>query len=134
MDRKRLIFVVLDITLKGGIERFVSNISQMFSDDNVKITIISFHKSNPEPLYSIPSNVQIIYLTSFQFRTVLYKFTTFLACLRLIKFLRSQGGEYKLISTSPIILIYLYLMRQRKILALSIASEHSTYNSHKWLI
>lgn len=131
--QKEIYFLVLDITLKGGIERFVANMAKMLNAKGFKVTIYSIHKSNSRPLYEIPCEVEIFYLTSFNFRSVFYKITTIIGLIRLALLSSSFGKSFYLISTQPITTIFISwfipnLMRN------IIASEHSTYQSHGWLI
>jgi len=62
----KITFLVPDITLKGGVERFVANSCSALSSQN-KIEIISIFKSNTSILYDIPSEIKITYLSKLRF-------------------------------------------------------------------
>lgn len=129
LPKKEVKFFVLDITLKGGIERFVANMATMLSKHGFHVTIYSFHRTYPEPLYKIPSEVETVYLTQLPFRNVLYKAVTFLSCLRVSWIHRSFRQPFLVISTHPITTI-LFSLLCPGILPCTIASEHSTYLAH----
>jgi glycosyltransferase involved in cell wall biosynthesis len=130
---KRINFLVLDITLKGGIERFVANMASSFVERNFNVTIYSFHRSNDKLLYNIHPNVSIIYLTKFRFLKHLYKLVAIFCSLKLSKIGELGYKDNFFISTSPIITIYLSWFAH-KFLSRTIASEHSTYGTHgKWI-
>lgn len=63
-----LCLFVADITFKGGIERVLSNLTQVLSvDTNFNITIVSQYRTYPIPNYPIPENVKIDYLSDIKF-------------------------------------------------------------------
>jgi glycosyltransferase involved in cell wall biosynthesis len=130
---KKIGIIVLDFTLKGGIERFVSNFTKILSDEDLNVTVYSMHKTNPEPLYDVPNNVSIIYITSIKFIPFFYKFSSFYACLKLIYLQRKSRSTLKYFSTSPILTIYFSLLSS-SFAKLIIASEHSSYMAHSYLI
>lgn len=65
----RICFFVADITLNGGIERVLSNITTAFAHrkDVSEITIVSQYKSNPLLSYSFDPRVKIVYLTDIRY-------------------------------------------------------------------
>ena len=126
---KQVCFFVIDITLKGGVERFVSNLARSLSGDGFNVAIYSFHKTYDKPLYVFPENVEIIYLSNISFRPFLYKFVTFWSCAKLRQSLKSYRNKFVAISTHPITTIFLYFL-YRDVLGRTIASEHSTYLAH----
>lgn len=133
LKKKKIAIFVLDITLKGGIERFVANLSLIFEGAMIDVTIYSLHKTFDESLYRLPINTKLVYLTRCKFKNFIYKFTTLYGCIRL-NFIKSlKENNITIISTHPIINIYLYFIN-KKILNKTIASEHSSYGSHNILI
>lgn len=130
---KQVIFFVLDITLKGGVERFVSNLSQLLNDCGYDVVIYSFHKTYDNPLYFFSKNVKIIYLSKLSFRPFIYKVVTLWCCAKLGILLKNNGNPFVAISTHPITTIFLYFLH-REILGRTVASEHSTYLAHNKVI
>jgi glycosyltransferase involved in cell wall biosynthesis len=124
----KIIIVVLDITLKGGIERFSVNLSNLLLDSTNHISIYSLHKTNARPLYDINENIRVVYLTDLKFNKYLYKFTTLIGCANLILKHFYDFSSYKFISTYQIITIYLFLLC-KKLIPYVIASEHSSFDS-----
>lgn len=121
-------FIVLDYTLKGGIERYVANMCDILSGEVQKIYIHSLHRSNQNPFYQTPSNVEINYVTNLVFGKY-YKFSTLWACWKLSRVVKLSSADHIVISTSPIIVIFLTFVR-RSILKYIIATEHSSYEAH----
>ena len=124
------VFILLpDITLKGGLERFVVNLSELLSGYGCDITILSFFKSNSSVMYKLPDRVTVKYLTNFSFNFRTYKFLILLGFFRLFRARKDFCKELIWISTSPIIGIFfsIFFNKYNKKL---IASEHSTYSSH----
>lgn len=133
LPRKEVKFLVLDITLKGGIERFVANMAMLLLQHGYPVTIYSFHRTNSEPLYALPINVKIVYLTEIAFRTHFYKWSTLWSCIRFVSMQRRFCTPFVAISTNPITTIFLWLFGN-KLLNQTIASEHSTYLAHSgWI-
>ncbi len=133
MKIKKIAIFVLDITLRGGIERFIANLSQMLEGPSVNITIYSLHKTHDEPLYELPTGTKIVYLTEFKFINFIYKFVTLYGCIKLCFINSLKDSDVTLISTHPIIGIYLYFIN-KSMLRKTIASEHSTYAAHNVLV
>lgn len=127
--KKEIKFFVLDITLKGGIERFVANMATLFSEQGFRVTIYSFHRTYSQPLYALPREVEIDYLSTYPFRSGLYKAITLLSCIKIAWLRRSFIYPYVAIATHPITTIYLSLFSSG-LLPHTIASEHSTYLAH----
>ena len=98
---KEIKFFVLDITLKGGIERFVANMAALFSGQGFRVTIYSFHRTYGRPLYALPREVEIVYLSTYTFRSGLYKAITLLYCLKVAWLRRSFIHPYVAIATHP---------------------------------
>ena len=123
--------LVLDLTLKGGIERFVANLANGFCDLGYQVTINSLLKSNPLPMYDINENVKINYVTKYRFSSLTYKFLTFWALLK-FALLAQWRLNHVCIITHPIVTIYLWLLRfdMQKV----VTSEHSAYFAHGRLV
>ena len=117
----------MDMTLLGGIERFVSEISFMICQGH-EVEIFSLHRSNSQPFYPLPRTVKLTYLNSFPFGS-LYKLTSLLA---IIAGVRLFAFKDLLISTSPIISIIIGSMPSLR--TRLIASEHSSIRAHGLLI
>lgn len=126
-------FLILDYTLKGGVERFVANMANSLAEHGFGVTIHSFHKTNRQPLYETDSRVKIDYVTHIPFVSSLYKFSTFWACSKIIRSLKTKGSEHQFISTHPITTIYCRWIC-KTFSKRVITSEHSSYMSHNLLI
>jgi len=131
MSRNKIIITVLDITLKGGIERFAINLSELLVDSDNDVCILSLHKTNDFSIYKIPDNVSVKFVTNYKFKKFLYKITTFIACIKIKYFFNNPNSKY--IITSQIIIFYLYFLRYSKFKQI-IASEHSTFGSSSFLV
>lgn len=55
--------VLLDVTLKGGIERVVTNLASYIANKGEKITVISFFQTFKRPFYNLDPNVKVVYLS-----------------------------------------------------------------------
>ncbi|MBI6339840.1 glycosyltransferase [Proteus sp. PR00224] len=130
--KKNINLFVLDITLKGGIERFSINLANALSKNGYKVTIYSLHKTNSQPLYPISEFVCLEYVSEYKFTDKKYKFTTLYSCYKLRKNNINLNKNCTNISTHPITTIMLNFLgfNMRNL----IASEHSSYNSHGKLI
>lgn len=129
MKHKQITILVLDITLRGGIERFISNLSRMLELEGHSIRIISFHKTYDAPLYDFSDTTEIGYTTKFSFKGFSYKVSTAYAILKVLLFSKLTNSEEIIISTHPLTTILISFFN-RKLLSRVIASEHSTYMSH----
>lgn len=129
MNDKKITLLVLDITLRGGIERVVSNLCQMFEMRGYSIRVISLHKSYDSPLYNFPDSIRIEYSTMIPFRGMFYKFSSIYAILKVILFSNLRRSDEIIISTHPLTTILISFFN-KKLLSRVIASEHSTYMSH----
>lgn len=132
-NKKEVKFFVLDITLRGGIERFIVNMATLFIQSGHPVTVYSFHRTHFEPLYAMHNDVKIIYLTQISFINGFYKLSTLWSCFKLAAMRLNFRPPYVVISTHPITTILLSIF-SRKLLEQTIASEHSTYHSHGALI
>lgn len=130
--KKNINLFVLDITLKGGIERFSINLANALSKNGYKVTIYSLHKTNSQPLYPMSEFVCLEYVSEYKFADKKYKLTTLYSCYKLRKNNIDLNKNCTNISTHPITTIMLNFLgfNMRNL----IASEHSSYNSHGKLI
>ncbi|MBK1973983.1 glycosyltransferase family 4 protein [Campylobacter sp. TTU-622] len=55
----KILLIIGDITLKGGAERVVSNLANLFYDKGLDIEILSFYKENEKPYFFINPNIKI---------------------------------------------------------------------------
>lgn len=122
----KISFLVPDITLKGGLERFVANSCFALSGWH-EIEIISIFKSNSVVLYDIPVGVKVTYLSGKRFAWH-YRLLSLYFLMRSKRYIDELSDV--IISTSPFIAIILLLLNKRLGLKM-IASEHSTYDAHK---
>ncbi|ATD08973.1 glycosyltransferase [Pseudoalteromonas piscicida] len=123
---------VLDVTLKGGIERFCANLANSLVKKGMHVRVYSLHKTNDKPLYPINSSVEIFYISKFKFYNNFYKITTLYACLLLRRMSFLFNENCKIISTHPITTILLNFLGFK--MSNLIASEHSSYESHGKLV
>lgn len=126
-------FFVLDVTLKGGIERFVVNMANSLAKKGYHVKIYSFHRTNDSPLYFLDNHVEVEYMTSLPFRGGIYKLITFYCCFKLSIKSAFNWKDSECISTHPITTIFISWL-SKPLLHKIIASEHSSYSSHGALI
>ncbi|QWU79507.1 glycosyltransferase, family 1 [Campylobacter novaezeelandiae] len=55
----KILLIIGDITLKGGAERVVSNLANLFYDKGLDIEILSFYKKNEKPYFFINPDIKI---------------------------------------------------------------------------
>ncbi|WP_246801801.1 hypothetical protein [Campylobacter sp. 2018MI34] len=55
----KILLIIGDITLKGGSERVVVNLANLFYDKGLDIEILSFYKENEKPYFFINPNIKI---------------------------------------------------------------------------
>lgn len=60
--KKSILLTIFDLSVFGGTERAVINLTKMFQACNVNITILSFYKQNEILYFQIPENIQIKYI------------------------------------------------------------------------
>lgn len=127
----KIFLLTLDITLKGGIERVVSNLAESLSND-YEITIISFFKTNKSVAYKIKDGVNVHYINdNLPFNLFNYKCNVFKSFLNTLFFWKYRNS--KVISFYPfvsILLIAISFFRNKNI----IAAEHSEYFSQGRII
>ncbi|MEZ9176617.1 glycosyltransferase family 4 protein [Vibrio kanaloae] len=126
-------FIVVDITLKGGIERVVSILSPALSEQGHEVEIISIFKRNISPFYDFDENIKIRYQSSSHYDSSSYfkKLKTFSLIFKssLDIAFRARNGEV-IISLFPNVSISLGLLKPLFKKITFIASEHSQYNAH----
>ncbi len=128
---KKINFLLLDITLKGGIERVTANLCNELVVQN-SIQIISFFKTNETSSYDLNENVKVRYLSKYKFNYRTYKTLLIFIFVKNYKLLASLKASSN-ISSYPIlsiILIALFRFRGSQL----IASEHSEFYSQGRLI
>ncbi|HIF9315349.1 TPA: glycosyltransferase family 4 protein [Photobacterium damselae] len=125
--------IVLDMTLKGGIERVTSLLSKGINDLGVEVEIISIFNKNKRPQFILDKSISIKYLTDSVYNTngVFNKISTY-SCLfyNLFKYVKRQDIDTILISNYPNISIFLGFIRKFFWKGEFIASEHSQYAAH----
>lgn len=129
MKKRKLVFLTLDITVSGGIERVISNMVGHYSlDSRFDIEIISFFKRNEKLCYHIPENVKINYISNqtYDLTSIGRKIKSHIF---LVFFLMKYQPEHNsvLISTITNISIYLALFRFKYKRQKLIAAEHGYY-------
>ena len=126
-SNKHISIIVLDITLKGGIERFAVNLANSYIAVGYTVTIISIHNTNNAPIYSLNKLVNLKYSTNLPFYEKTYKLTTLIACA-LLRLKSNIYSSRTTIITHPITSIYLKILGYD--MSNIIASEHSAYGAH----
>lgn len=133
---KRIIFFTLDLTLKGGIERVVCNLSNFFSMHlNYKVIIVSVFKKNPNVFYQLEQNVEIIFLNNHDFGDsgLVNKIKAHVLLIKSVLSYLNKAKDAIIISTLTNISIYLALF-SKKGTSKIIAAEHSQYFAHNRVI
>lgn len=124
----RIALLVLDITYVGGIERVVSNLSNLFVKKGHSVEIISCFKSNEKAFYKINKEVNINYLNYEKFTKKMY----FKMYKKLKLYLKESNADI-IISFSTNINIFLAKLR-KNFKNIVIASEHAQFNAHNIII
>ena len=65
-----IVFIVADLTLRGGIERVLVNTVNYLSSLGVSCKIVSIFKTHAQTYYTISNSVEVIYLSSISFSRV----------------------------------------------------------------
>lgn len=121
--------LLLDYTLTGGIERWVSITAELLHQSNCKVTIYSIFKSNNEEHFSTPDGIKIKYISSDKFEAD-YKLKTL---YRIQNLSTGELDEYDFIITNNTIITLLLLMLKFKIRKKIISIEHSSIHSLKYV-
>ena len=128
---KKICFITIDISLKGGIERVICNLSNQFVGDYA-VEIISLFRSNPKIQYDINPEVVLTYLSDYKFGYRSYKLLLFKTLLQKRSYF-TKNTTTKYIGLYPIINIFLIFFLRFRDDSL-IAAEHSEYFSQSWLL
>lgn len=129
-SRKKIIFITLDITLLGGIERVISVLADQFVQDGHDVDVYSIFKKNELPSYQFPEKVNLIYLNH---KPSIGKLKFYYEIIHAVMIIRKQVKDYCVISTlTNISCIYGVLNYFSH--AEFIAAEHSQYNAHSFLV
>lgn len=128
MLKKKVIFLTLDITLIGGVERMLSTLTPYFLKLNdFEIEIISIFNSNNRNKFLIP-NVHVKYKSKLKF-SIENKLESFISyftiLLSVLSLKRNSNTIY--ISTFPNISIFFLLFKGNRNF---IVSEHAQFNAH----
>ncbi|CAH1597017.1 Glycosyltransferase family 4 protein [Vibrio owensii] len=129
--------VVVDITLKGGIERVTSLIAPKLVEQGFDVQIISLFKRNIAPYYDIDTSVDIRYMTNSNydsssfFLSIKTFMNIFLSCLKLANTNKQNCLFISFFPNASVSLgIITYFIRNIRF----IASEHSQYYAHSVLV
>lgn len=124
--------VVLDITLKGGIERFVANLASGLVKRGRQVRIISLLKTHDKPLFQVEFDLPVLYMSNLKFDRF-YKVSTLYSCFGVLGLSKADTErESVFLCTHPITAIFLRLIGFD--MGRVVTSEHSAYESHNWLI
>jgi glycosyltransferase involved in cell wall biosynthesis len=127
----RICFITMDITLKGGIERVVCNLSNQLVRKNV-VEVISIFRSNSAIYYDLNGDVKVTYLSDYMFKYSTYKLLLLFILFRSRSHFKNSIS-IRYIGLYPIINIFLIFFLRLRPDSL-IASEHSEYFSQSWLL
>lgn len=129
MIRKKIVIFTLDITIPGGIERVIANMSNYyFNNSKYDIEIVSIFNKNKEIYYHIPKEVKIVFLSNKE-----YNLTSFVSKLKSHFCIFTSLFKYKipcdsiLLSTTTNITIYLTLFKLKCQTFQLVAAEHGYY-------
>lgn len=121
----KIAIFLLDYTLTGGIERWVSVTSGILSRCDSEVTIYSLFKSNEFEQFHTPKGVNVTYLSNNVFDKK-YKFNT----LKLLKKISYEKlAPYDLILSNNTIITLLLLILKFRIRNRVVSIEHSSVNS-----
>ena len=124
---KKVVFLTLDITLVGGVERMLSTLARhIVLKDEFQVEIVSIFKSNQDTSFDF-SDVKISYLLNKKFDiSNFYKsLITYTRLIYSILFFKNENAVY--VSTFPSISFLFFLFKGSKDL---IVSEHAQFNAH----
>jgi glycosyltransferase involved in cell wall biosynthesis len=123
--------ITVDLTLRGGVERWVSQISALLVDLGFKVRIYSLCKTYAEPIYDFHPSTKLFYLTNFKLNNnVISKSQTFFSVM--VYILNHQIFKKKEITiTTHSSIAFLLLVFFCPIRKYIIATEHSTFITAK---
>ncbi|MEY4964168.1 MAG: hypothetical protein RLZZ323_1487 [Bacteroidota bacterium] len=127
MQKRNLSIFIIDITLKGGIERVTSNLTNEFAK-KYNVEIVSFFRTNDTITYPLDDNISIRFLSKYKFNYYSYKFLLILIIISKIKTIIRLKQKTKIIGMYPIVNILCIFFAGFNKNNL-IASEHSEYFS-----
>jgi glycosyltransferase involved in cell wall biosynthesis len=130
--KKKVVFITLDITLVGGVERMLSTLLPFFVEMNdFEVEVISIFKSKSKNYFNF-QNIKISFLTNINF-DISTKFNSLKTYLILISklILLSKRKDTIYVSTFPNISILFLLFKGSKNL---IISEHAQFNAHNGFV
>lgn len=122
-------FITIDYTIRGGIERVISNMANYLCE-NHSIEIISINKSRQDISYPTNSNVKISFLRkgNYDNSRLSDKITSNFMILKQLGKLRFNSQDI-IISTTTNISIYLAILKKRIGNPKIIAAEHGHFNA-----
>lgn len=130
--KKKVVFITLDITLVGGVERMLSTLLPFFVEMNdFDVEVISIFKSKSKNYFNF-QNIKIRFLTNINFdiSTKFNSLKTYLILIsKLILFSKRKDTIY--VSTFPNISMLFLLFKGSNNL---IISEHAQFNAHNGFI
>lgn len=130
--KKKVIFITLDITLVGGVERMLSTLLPFFVEmDEFNVEIISIFKSKSNNYFNFPNiNIRFLSNEKFDISTKYNSLKTYILLVwKLVLLTKSKDTIY--VSTFPNISILFLLLKGSKNL---IISEHAQFNAHNGLV
>ena len=130
--KKKVVFITLDITLVGGVERMLSTLLPYFVEmDDFDVEVISIFKSKSNNYFNFPK-IKISFLTNvnFDISTKYNSLKTYFTLIsKLILLTKRKDTIY--VSTFPNISILFLLFKGSKNV---IISEHAQFNAHNGFI
>lgn len=127
-ENKKIDILTLDYTLGGGIERVVSNMAWMFSEhSDYKVRVVSAFKKNPNNVFSLPDNVDLVYLSNDSYNlTTLWE--KIYSNIKLLKAIWHYESDATVISTTTNITQWLSILCKANKQNV-IAAEHGVYSA-----
>jgi glycosyltransferase involved in cell wall biosynthesis len=126
--KNKIVFLTLDITLVGGVERMLANLTKFLSSEKIyNVEIISLFKSHASPQFNF-DNINITYTThsKFNISNLFNSIKSYFSILISIIFLKTNNNEIY-VSTFPNISVLFLLFKRNKNL---IVTEHAEFNAH----
>jgi glycosyltransferase involved in cell wall biosynthesis len=126
--KNKIVFLTLDITLVGGVERMLVNLTKFLSSETIyDVEIVSFFKSHASPQFNF-DNINIIYTThsKFNISNLFNSLKSYFSILISIIFLKAKNNEIY-VSTFPNISVLFLILKRNKNL---IVTEHAEFNAH----
>jgi glycosyltransferase involved in cell wall biosynthesis len=128
IHKKKVVFLTLDITLVGGVERMLSTLTPYFSEANeFQVEIVSIFNSKNSNKFYIP-NVSVNFKSNIKFsldNKLKAIFSYFIILLSVLSLKRNSKTIY--VSTFPNISLFFLLFKGSQNF---IVSEHAQFNAH----